>query len=93
MSSPGPILRNQPHPLSSSQLQPLTSSRNAHYPPHRHSTATTHLILDGNLTICYPEETPEKKEVFGKGEWLDVAKGRVHEVWVGEVGCRYVIGE
>lgn len=29
--------------------------RNAHYPPHTHSTLTTHLILRGSLTIHFPQ--------------------------------------
>lgn len=45
------------------------------------------------MTVSYPEETPGKKEVCSKGEWLDVDKGRVHEVWIGPEGCTYVIGE
>lgn len=28
-----------------------------------------------------------------KGARIDVEAGRVHEVWVGGEGCRYVIGE
>ena len=45
------------------------------------------------MTICFPEETPEKKEKFGVGDWVDVGKGVVHEVWMGPEGCEYVIGE
>jgi len=71
----------------------LTSSRNAHYPPHKHSGLTTHLILRGQLTISYPDDKSPKKETFGPGAVVDVDGGRRHEVWMGSEGCTYVIGE
>jgi len=67
--------------------------RNAHYPPHSHSGITTHLILHGELTITYPNDPTAKKETFGPGSRLDVDAQRVHEVWMGDEGCIYVIGE
>lgn len=67
--------------------------RNAHYSPHRHNGLTTHLILNGELTITYPEDEGSKKETFGPGARLDVDAKRLHEVWMGEGGCTYVIGE
>lgn len=69
------------------------SRRHAHYPPHRHEGLTTHLILSGSFTVCYPEDDREKREVFGPGARIDVPAGKVHEVWMGEEGCTYVIGE
>lgn len=54
---------------------------------------TTHLILEGELTVCYPDDDPGKKETFGPGARIDIDAGRVHEVWVGNRGCTYVIGE
>jgi len=54
---------------------------NAHYPPHKHSDLTTHLILRGALTISYPKsDDPAKKETFGVGDRIDVGKGVIHEV-------------
>lgn len=67
--------------------------RNAHYPPHSHRGLTTHLILDGELTITYPKDAEPKKETFGPGARLDVDAKRLHEVWIGDEGCTYVIGE
>lgn len=66
---------------------------NAHYPPHLHNGLTTHLIIDGELTITYPSDQTPTKETFGPGSRLDVDAKRVHEVWVGDKGCTYVIGE
>ncbi|KAL2126902.1 hypothetical protein VTI74DRAFT_11645 [Chaetomium olivicolor] len=70
---------------------------NAYYPPHSHSGLTTHVILKGQLTIAYPQETdPEqrkKKTTYGVGDRIDVDAGRFHEVWMGPEGCTYVIGE
>ncbi|KAF2253117.1 hypothetical protein BU26DRAFT_477056 [Trematosphaeria pertusa] len=70
-----------------------TDGPNAHYPPHRHSGLTTHLILNGQLTITYPEDSQPKKETFGPGARIDVDARKLHEVWMGDEGCTYVIGE
>lgn len=70
-----------------------SNDRNAHYLPHRHSGLTTHLILSGELTITYPEDEDSKKETFGPGARIDVGAKKLHEVWMGRVGCTYVIGE
>jgi len=70
-----------------------TDRRNAHYPPHAHSSLTTHLILKGQLTITYPKDEKPTQETFGPGVRLDVGAGRLHEVWTGSEGCTYVIGE
>ncbi|KAH8117645.1 hypothetical protein DFH11DRAFT_1504873 [Phellopilus nigrolimitatus] len=65
----------------------------SHYPPHSHSMLTTHLIICGQLTIMYPHDPTPMKETFGPGGRVDVDARRVHEVWIGEEGCTYVIGE
>ncbi|KAK0387814.1 hypothetical protein NLU13_4059 [Sarocladium strictum] len=70
-----------------------TDPPNTHYPPHKHAGLTTHLLLRGELTICYPEEQDGEKQTFKAGERVDVDKGRVHEVWIGKEGCTMVIGE
>lgn len=72
---------------------------NAYYPPHTHPGLTTHLIRRGSLTITYPEDNARLhncavvKETFGVGARIDVPAGKLHEVWIGEEGCEYVIGE
>lgn len=73
---------------------------NAYYPPHSHSSVTTHLIRRGTFTISYPEDNTAanhsneaKKETFGVGDRIDVPAGKLHEVWIGQEGCEYVIGE
>ena len=66
---------------------------NAHYAPHSHSGLTTHLIRRGSLTITYPKDPAPKRETFSVGSRIDVPAGKVHEVWIGEEGCEYVIGE
>ncbi|KAH7068494.1 hypothetical protein FB567DRAFT_250557 [Paraphoma chrysanthemicola] len=70
-----------------------TDGPNAHYPPHKHSGVTTHLILNGSLTYTYPNDADAKKETLGVGGRWDVDANKVHEVWVGSEGCTYVIGE
>lgn len=79
--------------VSMSTLFMLREDSNAHYPPHKHSGKTTHLILDGSLTMRYPNDADAKKETLGVGERWDVDAKKVHEVWVGPEGCTYVIGE
>ncbi|EHK47401.1 uncharacterized protein TrAtP1_012499 [Trichoderma atroviride] len=66
---------------------------NSHYAPHSHSGLTTHLIVDGEMTLWYPDEADRKKATYGVGSRVDVDAGRVHEVWIGSQGCTYVIGE
>lgn len=66
---------------------------NAYYAPHKHAGLTTHLITAGSLTITYPEDENPQKQTFSKGARVDVEANRVHEVWMGEEGCTYVIGE
>ncbi|KAL1870276.1 hypothetical protein VTK73DRAFT_2725 [Phialemonium thermophilum] len=70
-----------------------TDGPNAHYPPHSHSNLTTHLIVRGQLTITYPRDRQPVKTTHGPGARVDVDAGRVHEVWIGNEGCTYVIGE
>ncbi|OSX56335.1 hypothetical protein POSPLADRAFT_1160577 [Postia placenta MAD-698-R-SB12] len=70
-----------------------TDSPNFHYNPHSHPGVTTHLILSGEFTVTYPDDEPGRKEAFGPGARIDVAAGKIHEVWIGKEGCTYVIGE
>ncbi|KAK2608467.1 hypothetical protein QQS21_003037 [Conoideocrella luteorostrata] len=70
-----------------------TDAPNAHYPAHSHSDLTTHLIVSGELTLWYPNEPDRAKVTYGAGSRVDVNAGRVHEVWIGDKGCTYVIGE
>ncbi|KAJ5162304.1 hypothetical protein N7492_007696 [Penicillium capsulatum] len=69
----------------------------AYYSPHTHGGLTTHLIRKGSMTVTYPEDNAKngdiKKETFGVGARIDVPAGKLHEVWIGEEGCEYVIGE
>ncbi|KAK6519625.1 hypothetical protein TWF281_003449 [Arthrobotrys megalospora] len=65
-----------------------TDGPNGYYPPHRHATETTHLIVRGSLTIRYPESSdPDTKTTHGVGERVDVGKNVLHEVWIGDEGC------
>ncbi|KAK0633628.1 hypothetical protein B0T14DRAFT_418026, partial [Immersiella caudata] len=63
-------------------------------PSHSHSSFTAHLILSGKLTITYLNDPAENrvKTTYAVGDRIDVAAGRVHEVWMGEEGCTYVMG-
>ncbi|CAJ2504345.1 Uu.00g117390.m01.CDS01 [Anthostomella pinea] len=70
-----------------------TDGPDAHYRPHSHAGLTTHLILNGQLTIMYPKDADPEKQTYSVGDRIDVDAGRVHEVWMGKEGCTYVIGE
>ncbi|OAL45427.1 hypothetical protein IQ07DRAFT_614838 [Pyrenochaeta sp. DS3sAY3a] len=70
-----------------------TDGPNAHYPPHKHNDATTHLVLKGSITYTYPDDAEPKTITIGPGARWDVEENKVHEVWVGGEGCTYVIGE
>ncbi|KAG6320520.1 hypothetical protein E4U44_006190 [Claviceps purpurea] len=70
-----------------------TDGPHAHYPPHSHSGLTTHLVVSGQMTLWYPNESDREKVKYGAGARIDVDAERVHEVWIGERGCTYVIGE
>ncbi|KAF7535005.1 hypothetical protein G7Z17_g13272 [Cylindrodendrum hubeiense] len=70
-----------------------TDAPNAHYPPHSRATLTTHLIVDGEMTMWYPLEKDGEKTTFEVGARVDVDAGRIHEVTIGSHGCTYVIGE
>ncbi|CAI4211354.1 unnamed protein product [Parascedosporium putredinis] len=48
-------------------------------PPHSHDGLTTHLILQGRLTITYPGDEAPERVTHGVGERVDVDAGRVHE--------------
>jgi len=41
----------------------------------------------------YPDDKDAKKEMLGVGARWDVDADKRHEVWVGNEGCTYVIGE
>lgn len=49
------------------------------------------------MTVTYPEDNAKngdvRKETFGVGARVDVPAGKLHEVWIGDEGCEYVIGE
>ncbi|KAI1434837.1 hypothetical protein GGR50DRAFT_379351 [Xylaria sp. CBS 124048] len=73
-----------------------TDSPNTYYSPHSHEGLTTHLIVDGQLTISYPQDTEDdasSKTTYSAGDRVDVDARRVHEVWIGPRGCTMVIGE
>lgn len=67
--------------------------RNAYYRPHSHAGLTTHIILRGELTIRYPDADLPEKQTFGPGSIVNVEAKQRHEVWVGDQGCTYTIGE
>ncbi|KAI0201814.1 hypothetical protein F4808DRAFT_459574 [Astrocystis sublimbata] len=70
-----------------------TDGPNAHYSPHSHNTVTTHLIVDGQFTVTYPNDPHPSKTTYKAGDRVDVEARRVHEVWVGPRGCTMIVGE
>ena len=45
------------------------------------------------MTITYPTDKDASIITFGVGERIDIAAKRVHEVWIGDQRCVFVIGE
>ena len=94
MSSHGPTARKTLRSLIIDlTLYTNVQTRSYHYRPHSHRGLTTHLVVRGELTITYPEDEAPTKTTHSVGDRVDVAAGRIHEVWVGPEGCTYVIGE
>jgi mannose-6-phosphate isomerase-like protein (cupin superfamily) len=61
----------------------------AHYSDHTHATETTHVILDGEMTL-----TMDGRSVtYRVGDRTDVPAGAVHSARMGPAGCRYLVGE
>jgi len=59
------------------------------YPDHRHPTVSTHIILEGEMTLTLNGEA----RTYGVGERCDVPGRTVHSARMGPQGCRYLIGE
>jgi mannose-6-phosphate isomerase-like protein (cupin superfamily) len=62
---------------------------NANYSDHTHAAETTHIILDGEMTLTHGGAT----RTYVVGERCDVPAGAVHSARMGPRGCRYLIGE
>jgi len=45
------------------------------------------------MSVAYPRDKDAVTTTFGVGDRIDVDAKRVHEVWIGDQGCTYVIGE
>lgn len=62
---------------------------NAHYPDHAHPVLTTHVILEGEMTLTQQGNTVTYK----KGDRVDVPASTVHSARIGPEGCTYLVGE
>ncbi|KAJ8123948.1 hypothetical protein ONZ43_g213 [Nemania bipapillata] len=76
-----------------SNILTWTDGPNAYYSPHSHDSLTTHLIVEGQLTITYPRDDNPSKTTYSVGDRVDVDARRVHEVWIGPQGCTMVLGD
>lgn len=61
----------------------------AEYPNHTHPVETTHIILEGEMTLTLRGV----ERTYRAGERCDVPAGAVHSAKMGSRGCRYLIGE
>jgi quercetin dioxygenase-like cupin family protein len=59
------------------------------YADHTHSTSSTHLVLEGEMTLTQGEVA----RTYRAGERCDVPAGAVHSARMGPKGCKYVTGE
>lgn len=69
------------------------SNSNVHYDPHKHETASTILVVKGQLEVMFPDDTEPQKLVKKPGDVVDIEVGRLHEVWIGPEGCTTVNGD
>ncbi|KAI0458527.1 hypothetical protein F5B21DRAFT_460034 [Xylaria acuta] len=96
MASPAKTRRDYENEVRSwgfSHVFTWTDAPNAYYSPHSHNGLTTHLIVDGQLTITYPEDANPSKTTYSAGDRVDADARRSHEVWIGPQGCTMAIGE
>ena len=64
-------------------------SAGKHYTPHKHEKITTHIVLDGLITITvFGHPT-----ILGPGKRLDVPANVIHEATAGPNGCKFLTGE
>lgn len=64
------------------------------YPEHTHATETTHIILDGEMTLTMNGGTRNGgTRTYRPGERCDVPASAKHSARMGLNGCRYLIGE
>ena len=61
----------------------------AFYSDHAHPVETTHIILDGEMTLTQGNVT----RTYRAGERCDVPAGAVHAAKMGLHGCKYLVGE
>ena len=62
---------------------------NAFYPDHTHPAKTTHILLEGEMTLTMDGES----HMFRAGDRCDVPARTVHSAKMGSRGCRCLIGE
>ena len=61
----------------------------AYYSSHTHPVETTHIILDGEMTLTRGNAS----RTYRAGERCDVPAGEAHAAKMGLHGCRYLVGE
>ncbi len=59
------------------------------YPDHTHASDTTHVVLEGEITVT----TADGSRTCKRGDRFDVPAGALHSARVGAQGCTYLIGE
>jgi mannose-6-phosphate isomerase-like protein (cupin superfamily) len=59
------------------------------YPKHTHEKFTTHIILEGEMTLA----DSSGAKVLKVGDRLDILAGTVHSAKMGQEGCKYLVGE
>ena len=60
----------------------------AFYPEHTHACLTTHIILEGEMTLTMNGQSKK----YGAGERFDVPSDAAHSARVGPAGCRFLVG-
>jgi mannose-6-phosphate isomerase-like protein (cupin superfamily) len=62
---------------------------NLEYGEHTHRAESTHIILNGEMSMTMNGET----KTYRKGDRCDLPAGIMHSAKTGPAGCRYLIAE
>ena len=63
---------------------------NFEYGQHTHEKLTAHIILEGEMPLT---DHLGQEKALKVGDRLDIPAGTVHKAKMGDMGCKYAVGE
>ncbi|KAK4124953.1 hypothetical protein N657DRAFT_670814 [Parathielavia appendiculata] len=75
-----------------------TEPPNAYCPPHSHADCFLYVILEGEITVCYHADygtgySPNVVLTYRQLDCVMIESDQLHEVWIGDQGCKFVVGK